>query len=174
MGTIERNHRVFNEYLRSYISNESDWEDYLKYYTFCYNTTPHTSFKHQYSPFEIIFGKKPFMPSEFYKTKIDPIYNIENYSKEVKFRFQNTHKKIKEILTKTKEKTKLLYDKQAKQLDLRINDKIMIIDNTRNKHDPIYIGPFVVIDIDNENVKIINDKNKEKTIHKNNVRKYIQ
>lgn len=174
VGTVERNHRVFNEYLRAYLSNEGDWETYLKYYTFCYNTTPHTSLNHEYSPFEIVFGKKPFMPSEFYKCKIDPIYNIDNYAKEVKFRFQNTNTKIREILTRTKLKTKEIYDKQAKGLKLHVNDKVMVLDHTRNKHEPIYLGPFVVIDINGENVKILNSKNKTKLVHKNNLRKYIQ
>lgn len=39
VGTIERNHRVFNEYLRTYIENDSNWDHHLKYFVFCYNTS---------------------------------------------------------------------------------------------------------------------------------------
>lgn len=59
VGTVERNHRVLNEYFRAYLKNQQSWEEYIKYYTFCFNTTPHTSFGFRYSPFELVFGKKP-------------------------------------------------------------------------------------------------------------------
>ena len=40
LGTIERNHRTFNEYIRNYISiDHADWDKWLKYFTYCYNTT---------------------------------------------------------------------------------------------------------------------------------------
>lgn len=41
VGTIERNHRMSNAYLKSYlIDNNDDWDVYAKYFQFCYNTTP--------------------------------------------------------------------------------------------------------------------------------------
>ncbi|KAK9722050.1 hypothetical protein QE152_g19874 [Popillia japonica] len=54
IGGCERNHRVLNEFMRMYIhETHSDWEDWIKYYKFCYNTTPSTY--HQYTPFELVF-----------------------------------------------------------------------------------------------------------------------
>lgn len=45
VGTIERNHRVLNEYLRAYLEGNHDlWDQYAKYFAFCYNTTPNTAF----------------------------------------------------------------------------------------------------------------------------------
>lgn len=38
LGTVERNHRVFNEYLRSYLENDiQNWEIHLAHFSFCYN-----------------------------------------------------------------------------------------------------------------------------------------
>lgn len=40
LGTVERSHRTFNEYVRSYISvDKTDWDNWIEYFTFCYNTT---------------------------------------------------------------------------------------------------------------------------------------
>lgn len=35
VGSIERNHRFFNQYLRSYMNEVMEWEGYLKYFTYC-------------------------------------------------------------------------------------------------------------------------------------------
>lgn len=49
VGTIERNHRVINEYLRAYLTeNLDEWDTYLHYFTFCYNISKHSSFEHEY------------------------------------------------------------------------------------------------------------------------------
>lgn len=174
VGTVERNHRVLNEYLRSYLENEREWEYYLKYYIFCYNTTHHSSFNNKYSPFEIVFGKQAFMPVDYYKSRIDPVYNMENYSKEIKFNFQRIYNLTKDLLNKAKMKTKEIYDKKSKTIELKINDKIMVVDHTRNKHGAIYNGPYSIVSIKGENITFLDRNNKLKTIHKNSIRKYIQ
>jgi len=41
LGTIERSHRTFNEYIRSYISaDKTDWDVWIQYFVYCFNTTP--------------------------------------------------------------------------------------------------------------------------------------
>lgn len=57
IGSLERNHRVLNEYLRSYVNDElNNWDDYVKFYEFCYNTTPYSTTG--YAPYELVYGKK--------------------------------------------------------------------------------------------------------------------
>lgn len=57
IGGCERNHRVLNEYLRSYINeNKTDWDEWTRYFSFCYNTTPSTY--HNYTPFELVYGRR--------------------------------------------------------------------------------------------------------------------
>lgn len=173
LGTVERNHRVFNEYLRSFINeNISDWDTYLKYFTFYHNTTGNTVFDFKYSPYELVFGKKAELPSEARKQTIDPIYNIENYSNEVKFRLQKTHILANSLIEKHKLKNKDLYDKYAKPIVLDINDNVLIQKQPYNKHSKIYDGPYIVKSIDGVNVTVY-DKiaKKNRTIHKNRIRK---
>lgn len=139
VGSVERNHRVFNEYLRSYLTQLSDWEEYLKYFNFCYNCSFHASFEHKLTPFELVFARKPNVPEIMLDQKVDPIYNIENYAKEAKYRLQLTNKLAREMLDRVKHNVKNQYDKKSKPLNLSINDKVIVVDEARHKHQSIYI-----------------------------------
>ncbi|XP_067620910.1 retrovirus-related Pol polyprotein from transposon 412 isoform X12 [Eurosta solidaginis] len=173
VGTIERNHRVFNEYLRAYLKdNFSDWDVYLKYFTFLHNTTSSTVFDNQFSPYELVFGKKATLPNELTKEKIDPIYNVENYAKEVKFRMQKTHKMAQNLINKNKLQSKNLYDKTARPLIVKIGDRVLLQKEPHHKHEKIYQGPFIITKINEPNVTIFDEvKNKEKVVHKNRLSK---
>lgn len=54
ISDIERNDRVLNEYLRTTLSQVLNWNEYLRCYSFAYNTTPTTS--HRFTPLEV-FGR---------------------------------------------------------------------------------------------------------------------
>jgi len=56
VGTVERSHRTFKEYIRSYISiDKNGWDVWLKYFVYCFNTTP--SMAHDYCLYELVFGE---------------------------------------------------------------------------------------------------------------------
>lgn len=174
LGSIERTHRVFNEYLRAYLDSQTDWEQNMKYFTFCYNITPHSTFNNQYSPFELTFGKTPEIFELINTQNIDPIYNIDNYAKEIKFKLQTAHRQAVQLIEKSKLKNKAIYDQKSKPIDLKVNDKIILVNENRNKHESLYKGPFIITKIIESNIEIL-DINSKKTqiVHKNNVRKYL-
>lgn len=90
--------------MRSFINTQSDdWDQWIPYYCFCYNTSPHS--EHHYTPFELVFGKKPIYPTSLQNVrKVDPIYNFENYAKELKFKLQATAAKARELLDSAKDR----------------------------------------------------------------------
>ena len=89
LGTVKRSHRTFNEYVRSHISIEED--DWLRYFTYCFNTTPSTV--HDYYSFELIFSR---IPNTFKDVdKVAPLYIIDDYAKEAKFRLEISLKRAK-------------------------------------------------------------------------------
>ena len=70
LDAIERSHRTFNEYVRSYISVEKNyWNKRLRYFTYCFNITPSTV--HKYFPFELGFRKQQ---------TVSKIYNVGDYA----------------------------------------------------------------------------------------------
>lgn len=175
VGTIERNHRVLNEYLRAYLPNNTLWEEYLPFFTFCYNISPHISYDAKYTPFELVFGRKCPTPNILHSEKIDPIYNIDNYALETRYKLQTAQKIAHDLINKSKYRAKLNADKRSNPINVNIDDKVILIDETRGKHDPLYTGPYKIIEIIGENVKILDiNKNKNKLVHKNNIRKYMK
>jgi len=64
---VERSHRTFNEFIRSYILvDKTDWDVWLKYFVYRSNTTP--SMAHDYCPYELVFGKTSSSPKLFNST----------------------------------------------------------------------------------------------------------
>lgn len=172
LGTVERNHRVLNEYLRAYLgSNFEEWDIYLRYFNFCYNITKSTTNDTKYSPYELVFGKQPNLPQQFNNNDIDPVYNVDNYARELKYRLQVAHRDTKDIIEKQKLRSKATYDRDAYPLQIKIGDQVKLVNEPYNKHKPIYSGPFTVTNIEDENVEII-IKNRTYKVHKNRLRKY--
>lgn len=166
LGSIERNHREFNAYLRTYIEAD-DWDIQLKYFTYCYNTSFHSSLNLEYTPFELIFGRKA-NDIEILNQIISPVYNIENYIKIIKYTLQTCQKKAKEFIERSKFKNKQIYDKQINSIDLQINDLILVKQEPYSKFKPVYGGPFRVKEVNGNNVTIEINKNAYE-IHKNRI-----
>lgn len=163
VGTIERNHRVLNAYLRTYlIDNRDDRNIYSKYFSFYFNTTPNAALNHKFSPFELVFGHSPNMPMNKFEN-IEPIYNVENYVNELKFRLQKLNTKVKEILESYKTRMKRAYDKSAREINVKVDDKIKIKNDAGHKLENTYKGPFIVtedITLDKNHKYIVKSRKK--------------
>lgn len=170
IGNLERNHRCLNEYIRQFINeSQSDWDDWLPYYAFCYNTTPHTDFP--YTPYELVFGKTATLPNNLKNpTHIEPLYNYDQYFRELKYKLQVTAMRAKALIEKNKSKRNLIQQKRANPIDIKINEQVLIENPNRNKLDKIYKGPFKVIKIEHPNVIILDEKtNVQHKVHKNRI-----
>lgn len=171
VGAVERNHRVLNEYMRSYLDGKYDeWEKQIKYYTLCYNISKNTCFNFKFSPYELIFGKNITLPEDIFSEKIQPIYNVENYAAEVKLRLHSALKSAQEFINKLKIRNKIIYDKNSLPINVNIGDQVLIEVEPYHKHKNKYAGPFEIIHIDGHNV-IISINGKFSTIHKDRIRK---
>lgn len=168
VGTVERNHRFFNEYIRAYVNNINDWEEYLTYFTFCYNISTHSSLDDKYTPFELVFSKKALIPDYLDNSEIDPIYNYDNFVKETKYRLHTAHKYAQKLLEKSKFRNKHYYDKTAKNVIFKTNDKVNLLKEPYDKHKQTYTGPFIVKKLIEPNIEIVDPQtNKTKIVHKN-------
>jgi len=141
VGTVERSHRTFNEFIRSYISvDKTDWDVWLQYFVYCFNTTP--SMAHDYCPYELVFGKTLNLPQHFNSIdKIKPPYIVDDYAKESKFRLEQAFKRARLMLECHKKKQKIRYDKNTLDFDLRIGDQVLLKNETGHKLDFKYTGP---------------------------------
>lgn len=170
LGTVERGHNTMNAYMRAYSKENHDWEEYLEYFVFCYNTNTHASFEEKYSPFQLIYGKKPFLPEDFQSELVNPVYNHDDYIKMLQYRLHTANKQAREILMKMKHKSKNQYDKRAKPLSVSIGTRVKLFREPYDKKSNVYDGPYIIIDISHPNVTMKHEKtNKVKTVHKDRI-----
>lgn len=164
LGTVERSHRTFNEYVRSYISiDKDDWDVWLRYFTYCYNTTPSVS--HGYCPYELLFGRVPNMFQVFNQIKdIQPLYNPEDYSKEVRYRMEMAYKRARQLLETAKIERKERHDKGKIEPIFNIGDTVLLRNETGHKLDSKYLGPYNIIDVMKNGNYVIKGK-KTITVH---------
>lgn len=170
VGTVERNHREFDKYIRQFLEqNLGDWENYIAYFTFCYNIEKHGSNNYNYSPYELVFSRNVNLPSNITSNQIQPLYNFDNYVKEAKYRLQNAHMAARNFIEKLKIKNKTFYDKTANPLEIDIGDIVYLRQEPYNKLGTLN-KKFIVKSIEHPNV-IIFDGSKETIVHKNRLLK---
>ena len=171
IGALENTHRSLGNYLRIQTDNHPEsWSTWLQFWCFSYNTSVHCATK--YTPFELVFGKKCVLPNNLTKEKIDPLYNADSYPLELKFRLQTVQKEARDNLETSKYERKGKYDEKVNSITYKNNDLIWIKNETGNKLQNIYNGPYVVIKDVSPNVEIIKNGKKD-IVHKNRTKLYI-
>lgn len=175
-GALERSHSTFKEYLRNYINPQrDDWDSWIPFGIFTYNTTPHTATK--YSPYELLYGFKPEIPTSLQKSP-EVYYNYDNYSHDLKNKLQNGYKIARENLLIAKEISKNYYDRKTKVVDFDVGNLVLL--EKKNKSSPkgvkgkklgsLYDGPFEIVSIvspENTEIKI---GNKLVIVHNNRIK----
>ncbi|KAL4108059.1 hypothetical protein QTP88_018316 [Uroleucon formosanum] len=120
-GSLERSHRTLAEYLRHYVNkNQTDWDDYVAFATFVYNTTVYTT---NYQPYELVYGFPATVPHTLSRTP-QARYNYDDYTYELKQKLQETCKSARDNILKNKEKTKKKYDQEELQVNVKVGDQV--------------------------------------------------
>lgn len=171
VGSVERSHRTLNEYIRAYVTDMSEWDKFIMYFQYCYNIAKHSAFEHKFSPYELVFGRQSDIDSINTNT-IEPVYNFENYAKELKFKLQLAHKQAKEFVEKSKILNKRQYDKNTHEIDFKINDLVMLRNEPYNKFKNVYSGPYRVTELKSPNAIITDSNQKVMEVHSNRLIKY--
>lgn len=163
-NVVERAHKTLNAYLRAFTDkNKEYWDDILKFATFVYNNTIHTTTG--YTPHELAHGFKVQIPNHLSKPKLS--YNYDNLADMVRNNIANALNIAKEHLLNRKLKNKQYYDRNASEADIRIDDYVLIKDPIKkHKFQDVYDGPYKVIDAHESYLEILK-KGKKVKIHKN-------
>ena len=162
----------FRNFLRIYCGNTPlEWDKWIDYYQFAYNTTIHTATGK--TPYELVFGKICNLPSNLSDTEtIDPIYNLNDYSRMLKFKLQVSQKKVKEMLQREKSKRVQNYNKSTEERIYNTGDLILIKNETGSKMDNVYNGPFKIMQDLGPNVEIEIGKTKD-IVHKSRIKHLV-
>lgn len=170
IAPCERNHRVLNSYLRTYINpDRTDWDIFAKYYALMWNISP-SPLLENYTPFELVFNKKANFPDTLHGV-VQPLYNDEDIAKTTKYRFQWAHERAKTLLEDIKKKQKISLDQNAKLVEFAVGESVLITKCDRTKLDPFYQGPYKISKIEYPNALLEIDGKCVK-IHLERLKKY--
>ena len=126
-GALERTHCVLVEYLRCFIlEDQSNWDKWLPYATFVFNTTPHTATG--FTPHELLFGRKPNIPGILQREPPETQYTYDNYVKELQSRLQSSYQMARANLNSQKEHIKEYHDRNVNTPLFAIRDKVLLHD----------------------------------------------
>ena len=176
-GSLERSHRTLVEYLRNFINRDMDnWDEFIPFATFTYNTTPHTST--EFTPFELLYGHKVVLPSALTK---DPelCYSYDDYYNELKSRLQHTHEIARENLVKKKEEAKTYYDRNVSDIKFKEGDKVLLSNEAQPKGKsrkllPLYTGPYEIIKTHSDVNYTIRVNKKLVKVHVNRLKRFYE
>ena len=102
-GSLERAHKTMVKFLRCFCDPRgSDWNKWLPFACFVYNTTPHTMTK--YKPYEILFGRKANVRRQL-QQQATPVYNYGDLVHDIKGKLQECHKLARANLIHSKQHT---------------------------------------------------------------------
>lgn len=72
-GGLERSHATLKEYLKSFVNeNQTNWHKYVYTAMLAYNTNVHTTTR--FTPYELLFGHKPYIPDSIFEARCDVTY----------------------------------------------------------------------------------------------------
>lgn len=149
-GALERSHSTLKEYLKSYVNeNQSDWHKYVYTAMLAYNTNVHTTTK--FTPYELVFGHKPFIPNSIYDLRTDLTY--PEYIKKLHHRLKLSRDKALENINQSKEKSKRYYDQHSRPIKYKVGDYVYLKTHLRLRKalSPIWKGPYKVIKVHSNN-----------------------
>jgi len=164
------------EYLRHYINDEqTDWDEWIPYAMFAYNTTPHTATA--YTPFVLIYGHQAMLPTAL-SLPPKPTYTYD-YAEELKQKLRATQQLAKAHLNEAKIKAKMYADKDINLKTFKIDDKVFLQDETlrhgrSKKLDAQWTGSYRVVEkISDVNYKI-QIKRKTTCVHANRLKPFVE
>lgn len=149
-GSLERYHLTLKDYLKHYIKpNQTDWDDYILFATFSYNTTINKSTNH--APYELLFGRSAHLPSSITQ-KPEFKYTYDDYLSSLKNKLNISFKLAKENLINSKMKRKTYYDKKSNSTTFKIDDLVCIYQKQvktglSKKLSPNFKGPYKITNI---------------------------
>ena len=176
-GALGRTHHVLVEYLRCFIlEDQSNWDKWLPYATFVFNTTPHTATG--FTPHELLFGRKPNIPGILQREPPDTQYTYDDYVKELQSRLQSSYQMARYNLNQRKERSKEYHGRSMNTPLFAIGDKVLLHDEKVRqgrsaKLSPPWIGPYEIIDVDGVNISLKLPRNRTLKVHANRLKPFF-
>jgi hypothetical protein len=173
---VEVFNKTIKKYLASFVDDTTlDWENFLPALMLSYNTSYHSTIAT--TPFELLFGEKPRMPS-FPNPEIQRTYYGESSAAERYQLLQKIRFLAKNIAADQGDKIKDNFDKSALPHDFKINELVWYEDfaplGKNAKLTPKWQGPAKITEINETNARILLANGKTKILNLMRIKKFIK
>ena len=160
LGRCERTHRTLAERLTPFMLDNKQWEDMLPAIVFSINCCVNPSSK--YSPFEIVYGKRPAFPLALAQTVDfrDLPKDIHTYMNNFVDRLTAIREEVKCNTLKAQEKMEVLSNEKVHELKLSVGDFVYLLKDPAGpgqKFKHTYDGPFVVNKLSSPHLIVLRD-----------------
>jgi len=138
---------------------------------FCIQYNPHTMTK--YIPYEILFGRKANVPGQL-QQRPTAVYNYDDIVHVVKKRLQECDELARANLVQTKQNRIAQQASKVNMHKVYAGDKVLLRNENASKLDPLWKGPYVIVEVDSDRPNVIIELNKKKRIkvHVNRLKRY--
>ena len=169
---------VFNKtvakYLSSFVDQQTlDWEQYIPMLMFSYNTSYHSTI--MTTPFELLFGMKPRIPSQPHQD-VQRVHYGESFASERVQQLQKARQVAKDNIESKTSQVKAQFDKKALAHNFKIGDLVLFAEHDfrgRNrKLAPKWLGPAEVVHVSTTNIKIKCKNNKIKRLNVKHIKHF--
>jgi len=172
-GLVERWNSTVIQMLRFYVNHRhDDWDTYLPYVTFAFNTADNPTTK--CSPFFLFYGREPQLPLRIQVSKENE-KSLTQYNRDLIRRVE----KGREILLKTKEELKRKAENYLGKVIPKIKpgDYIMVkkftnAPDTSKKLEDKFEGPYLILERSGLNNFVIKKEGTKETIHTSHIKPY--
>ena len=170
---------VFNKtvakYLSSFVNQQTlDWEQYLPMLMFSYNTSYHSTI--MTTPFELLFGMKPRIPS-FPHQDVQRVHYGESFASERVQQLQKARQVALENMQVKSDQVKTQFDQKAVAHDFKVGDLVLFAEHDfRGKNKKLaqkWLGPAEVVNFTDTNIKIKCRNNKVKKLNVKFIKHFV-
>lgn len=101
---VERQHSTLGNYIRIFVDkHQSTWDEFVRSAAHAYNNTPHSSTG--IAPMKLLYGFTSKNPTNL-RRKPEPLYNMDSYCDELKYKLRNMYTIAQQHLQQRKESSK--------------------------------------------------------------------
>ncbi|CAF1573552.1 unnamed protein product [Didymodactylos carnosus] len=174
-GVIERFNATFIPQIAKLQDMEhNNWDEYPDAVVFAYNTGTHSITK--FSPFELQFGRKPRLPTDFPRPEL--IFSKPNdYFAQLNKSLKIYHKNVTENIFKQQRLSKVKYNQNRQDPHYDIGDPVLLrIQGSRSKLDPrFHPAPKIIVKTQHPTYFVKDeDTQEELQVHVNDLRAILE
>lgn len=167
-GSLERSHLVLTEHIKHYTDAGKDWDDYIRFAIFCYNTAKHEGTN--FTPHQLIFGSQARLPTDANPASAYT-RSYDSFLLDLIANLSSIRKHAASNLQQAKHRSKTYYDRNVNSQNFEAGQKVYLLNETRSKFDDHYKGVYTIKRIiDNINAEIWITPRKTKIVHFNKLK----